>query len=155
MTFLRSLTVWLVLGVLSLSAQAQNAGPSLWTSYIDSVGNYLRASHEANFVSRFTPGVAITVTRMQLQAAFGSQTQQQTKCNQVPRVRVTDGTTEYSLPIPNARQSGPFPHSVHADSGPISVSFPANAALSLNVVPGSTGCFEAGSINVNVQYGIN
>ena len=55
MTFLRLLRFRLY-SEFCLNAQAQNAGPFLWTSYIDPVGNYLRVSQEANFVSRFTPG---------------------------------------------------------------------------------------------------
>jgi len=151
------LTVALVAGILSLNAQAQNAGPFLWTGYIDTIGNYVRSYSEAPVVSRFTPGVAITVTRVQFQAAYGSTIEghpHDTKCNPVPRIRVTDGTTKYAIGIPNARESGPQPLSVHADSGPIAVRFPANANLALRVVPGETGCY-ASSINVNVQYSVD
>ena len=152
MKFTRLLTVALAGGILSLNAQAQNAGPFLWTSYIDVLGNYSRGYSEV--VSRFTPGVAITVTRVQLQAAYGSYIYPNTKCSPVPKIRVTDGTTKYGLAIPNARQTGPYPSSVNADSGPIAVNFPANANLLLTVVPGETGC-TAATINVTVQYSVN
>jgi hypothetical protein len=151
MKFARLLSIALVGAILSLNAGAQNAGPFLWTSYIDTTGNYSRTYSEASVVGRFTPGVAITVTRVQLQAAYGSSIND-TECKPVPRIRVTDGTTQYALAIPNARESGSI--SVHADSGPIAVSFPANAKLILRLVPGQTGCY-AGSINVVVQYSVN
>lgn len=139
---------------MSLSAQAQSAGPFLWNSYVDVVGNYTRIDSESPVVSRFTPGVAVTVTRVQLQAALGSLIFPNTKCSPLPRIGVTDGTTEFSIAIPNARQTGGFPKSVHNDSGPIAVSFPANAELVVKVLPGQKGC-DPGSININVQYSVN
>jgi hypothetical protein len=153
MKFHRFLSVALMAAALSFNAQAQNTSPLLWTSVIDVVGNYVRSDSEGTFVSRFTPGVAVTVTRMQLQAAFGSSVNGH-KCSPVPRIRVTDGTTSHSIAIPNAREVGSQPFSVHADSGPIAVSFPANANLVLRVLPGETGC-NPGSINVTVQYSVN
>jgi hypothetical protein len=99
--FPKILTVALVAGILSLNAQAQNAGPFLWSSYLTVTGDYTQQQGSA--VSRFTPGVAITVTRFQLQAAQGSVTSSNTKCSYVPKLRVTDGTTKYEIAIPNAR----------------------------------------------------
>jgi len=154
MKFSVLLTVALLIVILASSAQAQNAGPMLWTSHIDTLGNYLLANSEGGVVSRFTPGVALTMTRLQLQAAHGSYFYPNTKCSRLPKVRVTDGTTSYALAIPNARDIGPYGLSVHADSGPIAVSFPANADLRVTVVPGETGC-DAGTINVTVQYSVN
>jgi|ERR1700678_3083902 hypothetical protein len=88
MKFSKILTVALVAGILSLNAQAQNAGPFLWSSYIGVVGNYLQPEDSA--VSRFTPGVAITVTRFQLQAAQGSYIYPHSKCSYVPKYK-SDG----------------------------------------------------------------
>jgi hypothetical protein len=94
------------------------------------LGNYLQANSEVGAVSRFTPGVAITVTRVQLQAAQGSSVGfKSVRCSPLPKVRVTDGTTKYLLAIPNARNEGMYPHSVNTDSGPIAVNFPASAQL--------------------------
>lgn len=154
MKFARLLTVALVGGILSLNAQAQNSGPLLWTSFIEVVGNYERGYSEGIVVSRFTPGVAITVTRMQLQAAQGAYVYPKGSCSPLPKIRVTDGTTKYILAIPNARGGGRYPLSVNADSGTIAVSFPANANLRLSVLPGESGC-SAASINVTVQYSVN
>ena len=153
MKFPGILSVALVSAFLLPTAQAQS-GPLLWTSFIDVIGNYLKSGSEGDLVSRFTPGVAITVTRIQLQAAQGSVLPNGGKCNPVPRIRVADGSTGYSIAIPNARGVGRFPLSVHADSGPIAVSFPANANLHLRIIPGETGCNPA-SINVTVQYSVN
>jgi hypothetical protein len=150
MKFLRLLTISLVIGMLSLNAQAQT-GPALWTSYIDVLGNYFRVRTEGNVVSRFTPGTPIFVTRVQLQAAQGSYLFPQGKCQPLPKIKVTDGTTSYMLAIPNARSSGGFPVSVSADSGPIYLSYPQNAKIRLTVVPGETGC-SGGAINVTIQY---
>jgi hypothetical protein len=152
MKFSKILTVALVAGILSLNAQAQNAGPFLWSSYIGVVGSYLQP--EGSAVSRFTPGAAITVTRFQLQAAQGSYIYPHSKCSYVPKLRVTDGTTKYEIAIPNWRQTGRFPLSVSADSGAINVGFPANANLRLVVIPGQKGCYPGG-INVTVQYSVN
>jgi hypothetical protein len=155
MKFTRLLTLALVGLVLSLNTEAQTAGPLLWTSYIVTLGNFTRINSESTVVSRFTPGVAITVTRVQLQASQGSYIYPEGgKCSPLPKIRVTDGTTKYGLAIPNARGKGPYPKSVSADSGPIAVSFPANAALLLTVVPGETNC-NPGDINITVHYSVN
>lgn len=156
MKFTRLLTLALVGTILSLNAQAQNSGPLLWTSYIEVMGSYLHAYSGGGTFSRFTPGVAITITRMQLQAAQGSNlfNDNKTPCHPVPKIRVTDGTTNYDLPIPNAREKGRYPMAVSADSGPISVGFSGSAALRLVLLPGQTGC-NGGSINVTVQYSVN
>jgi hypothetical protein len=156
MKFLRLLVVPLVLGILSLNAQAQNSGPLLWTGYIDRIGNYLHAYSGGGTFSRFTPGVAITITRVQLQAADGSNIYpgNNTPCHPVPKIRVTDGTTNYDLAIPNARFKGRYPTAVNADSGPLSVGFSASSELTLLVIPGQSGC-NGGSINVTVQYSVN
>src|ERR1700690_2462094 len=126
MKFLRFLTVPLVLAMLSLNAQAQNASPLLWTGYIDVMGNYLHAYSGGGTFSRFTPGVAITITRVQLQAAQGSyiyNTKQ--PLTPAPKITVTEGTTDYDLAIPNARWKARYPMAVSADSGPISVGLSA------------------------------
>lgn len=154
MKFHSFLSVALMAVILPLNARAQN-GPLLWTSFIDVLGNYVRGNSQSVVVSRFTPGVAITVTRMQLQAAQGSSLYPQGgRCSPLPKITVTDGTTKYSLAIPNARETGPYPFSVHADSGPITVSFPASANLLLRVIPGEKGC-NPGAINIAVQYIVN
>ena len=154
MKFTKLLTIAMIGAILSLNAQAQNAGPFLWTSYIDVLGNYERSFSEGPAVSRFTPGVAITVTRVQLQAAWGShEFPRGGKCSQLPKIRVTDGTTKYVLPIPNARKTGPYPMSVQADSGAIVVNFSANSELRLDLLPGDKNC-STNSINVNVQYSV-
>jgi hypothetical protein len=152
MKFTKLLTLALAGVILSLNAHAQTTGPLLWTGYIDALGNYLPPSNGGTF-SRFTPGVAITVTRVQLQAAQGSYAFN-TKCSPLPKVRVTDGTTKYDLAIPNARLTGRYPDAVSADSGTISVGFSTSSVLRLTVIPGETGCY-AGSINVTVQYNVN
>ncbi|HWY58733.1 MAG TPA: hypothetical protein VNZ03_29990 [Terriglobales bacterium] len=154
MKITKLVTLALAGGILLLNAQAQTAGPLLWTSYLDMVGNYVRSESEGVIVSRFTPGAAITVTRVQLQAAHGSSIFSSQKCSRVPKIAVSDGTTKYVLAIPNARQTGPDPFSVHADSGTLALSFPSNANLRLNVIPGEPRC-NAGSININVQYSVN
>jgi hypothetical protein len=154
MKFSRLLTLALVGAILSLNGQAQTAGPLLWTGYIDVLGNYVPPSNGGTF-SRFTPGVAITVTRVQLQAVQGSYVHNtNARCTPLPKVRVTDGTTKYDIPIPNAGFTGHYPNAVSADSGTISVGFSANSAVRLVVIPGETGCY-AGSINVTVQYSVN
>ena len=156
MKFLRLLTVPLVLTILSLNTQAQNSGPFLWTGYIDVMGNYLHAYSGGGVFSRFTPGVAITVTRVQLQAAQGSHiySENNVPCSPVPKIRVTDGTTNYDLPIPNARWTGRYPMAVSADSGLIATSFSASSKLTLLLIPGQSGC-NGSSINVTVQYTVN
>jgi len=158
MKLTKFLSAALVVGALALTAHAQNAAPLLWTSYVDTLGSYLRSNSEAAVVSRFTPGVAITVTRVQLQAVQGSGISGKggyTRCSPVPKIRITDGTTKYAVAIPNGQINGRgYPSSVHADSGSIAYSFPVNASLVLRILPGETGCNPAG-INVTVQYTVN
>ena len=155
MKFPRLLIIVFALAVLSLNAQAQNSGPYLWTGYIDVMGNYLHAYSGGGVFSRFTPGVAITVTRVQLQAAHGSYIyNEKVPCRPVPKIRVTDGTTNYDLPIPNARWTGRYPIAVSADSGLIAASFSASSKLTLVLIPGQSGC-NGNSINVTVQYSVN
>src|SRR5690242_7300175 len=101
MKFPSLLSVALMAVILSLNAQAQTAAPLTWNSYIDVLGNYLLSDSQGNVVSRFTPGVAVTVTRVQLQAGRGSYIngQHYTKCSPVPKIKVTDETTRYVLAI--------------------------------------------------------
>jgi hypothetical protein len=154
MKFAGFVAVALLTAMLSLNAQAQTAGPLLWTSYIDVLGNYVPTSGGGTF-SRFTPGVPITVTRMQLQAAQGSYIYgTKNKCHPLPKIRVTDGATNYDLAIPNARFTGRYPNAVSADSGVISVSFSGTPSLRMVVIPGEKNC-NPGSINVTVQYSVN
>jgi hypothetical protein len=154
MKFAGLLAVALLTATLSLNAQAQTAGPLLWTGYIDVLGNYLPISSGGGTFSRFTPAVPVTVTRVQLQAAHGSYIYLTNgKCHPLPKIRVTDGATNYDLAIPNARFSGHYPTAVNADSGPISVRF-LEGSLRLVVIPGETGC-DGSSINVTVQYSVN
>lgn len=154
MKFTKLLTVALAGVILSLNAHAQTSGPLLWTGYIDTLWNYVPPVNGGT-LSRFTPGVAVTVTRVQMQAAQGAYIYgTQEKCNPQPKLVVTDGTTKYALAIPSARLTGHYPNAANADSGTISVGFSANSALRLTVIPGETGCY-AGSINVTVQYSVN
>jgi hypothetical protein len=150
------LSIALLAGMLPSNARAQSTGPFVWNSYVDVAGNYILSNAEGLVISRFDPGVSISVTRMQLQAAHGSYiaTQNNPKCKLVPKIKLTDGTTEFALRIPNARKEGTFPASVSADSGPIGLVFPANASLHLKMVPGESRCNPA-SINVTVQYTVN
>jgi hypothetical protein len=155
MKFAGLFVVTLLTAMLSLNAQAQTAGPLLWIGYIDVMGNYLPAYSGGGTFSRFTPGVPVTVTRIQLQAAQGSYIDNtKDKCHPLPKIRVTDGATNYDLPIPNARWTGHYPTAVNADSGLISVSFTGSSNLRLVLIPGETGCNGA-SINVTVQYSVN
>jgi len=154
MKLTKLLTLALAGVILSLNAHAQTTGPLLWTSYIDVLGNYAPPSMGGTF-SRFTPGVAVTVTRVQMQAAQGAYIYgTKEKCSPQPKVRLTDGTIKYDLAIPSARLTGNYPNAASADSGTISVGFSASSALRLTVIPGETGCY-AGSINVTAQYSVN
>ena len=155
MKFAGLVALALLTAMLSLNAQAQTAGPLLWTGYIDVLGNYLPTFSGGGTFSRFTPGVPVTVTRVQLQAAQGSYIYNtKDKCHPLPQIRVTDGTINYDLAIPNARFTGRYPSAVSADSGVISVSFTGTPSLRLVVIPGEKGCDPA-SINVTVQYSVN
>jgi hypothetical protein len=134
----------MALVLLTLPATAQN----VWTSKIDTFGNFVKQNvnpHANGIVSRFTPAANITVNRIQLQASGG------TICSKLPGVKITDGTTTYILPIPNAKADF-APAS--ADSGPISLSYTAGQEIALKAVPGSSGCnpFE---INIVVQYSVS
>ena len=155
MAILRLLAVPLILATFSLNAHSQNSGPLLWTGYIDTLGNYLHTYSGGGTFSRFTPGVPITVTRVQFQAAQGSYIYNSKQpCHPVPKIRVTDGTNHYDLAVPNARWKGNYPKAVSGDSGQISVGLSGSAAPRLVVLPGEKGC-SAYSINVTVQYTIN
>ena len=136
-----------------------------WSSFVPANAFYDPEQGGSDVVSRLTLGKAITVTRMEAQAAQGSErlvfspTFQAIACtNSI--FKITDGTTTHTLVLPSATTlvPGGFNPS-SADSGPLNVAFPARAKLVLTVVQGdppdpttgATGCL-ANNINIAVQY---
>src|SRR5947209_5399765 len=117
----------LAMALFALHVHAQN----VWSAKIDTFGNY--ANSNANVVSIFTPATAITVNRIQLQAAGGQ------VCTVLPGIRVTDGTTSYSLAIPNTKAKGGIGPATN-DSGVISLAFSANKEIAVKAIPSSSGC---------------
>jgi hypothetical protein len=144
-------------------------GPLTWSSFVPAAGFYdtsAGGSGGSDVVSRFTPAKAITVTRIEVQAAQGSErlvfspTFQAIACTKPVAFKITDGTTSSTLTLPSATTLVPGnlnPSS--ADSGPLDVAFAAGAKLVLTVVQGdppdpitgATGCL-ANNINITVQY---
>jgi hypothetical protein len=132
--------------VLALPLSAQN----LWTSKIDTFGNFVKQTENPNtdgIVSRFTPASDISVTRVQLQVAGG------TSCTALPGIEVTDSTTSFTILIPNSTLKNGYYGPVSADSGPIELPFPKNAPLLVKATPGNSGC-NPYEINITVQYSI-
>jgi hypothetical protein len=134
--------------LLALPLQAQN----LWTAKIDAFGNYAKSSANPNangIVSIFTPATGITINRIQLSAPAGG-----IGCSPEPAIKVTDGTTEITVRIPNSTASGGQFNPVSDDTGPISQAFPAGDTLNITLEPGKCASsvdfpFE---ISINVQY---
>jgi hypothetical protein len=134
----------LALGLLILPLHAQN----VWSSKIETFGNYVNQPinpHANGVVSVFTPATDVTVNRIQVQVAGG------TVCGRLPGIRVTDGTTSFTVPIPNMIATDSDFGPVSADSGVISLAYTAGTRIAVLAVPGSAGCnpFE---INISVQY---
>ena len=159
-----------MLGFWSLVASAQllfAAGLSTWSSFVAVTVSYDTGAGGSDVVSRFTPTKAISVTRIEAQAAQGSQrvvffpTSQPIACTNPVSFKITDGTTAFTLPLPSATTLVPGKlNPSSADSGPLHLPFAAGAKLVLTLVQGdppdpvasTTGCF-AKDINITVQYG--
>jgi hypothetical protein len=155
--------IWVISGT---NAWGQ-ANPLTWSSFV--AGNVYYDSSQpgtSDVVSRFTPGKAITVTRIEVQAAQGSQrfsfspTFEVIACTNPVAFKVTDGSKSFALPLPSAATlvtGGNNPSS--ADSGPLNLKFSAGADVVMAVVqgdlpdPNDTGCF-ANYSNITVQYKI-
>jgi hypothetical protein len=137
------------------------AGPFVWSSYANTLNNFIPRTGltlVSPVVSNFTPDQSIIVTRVQLHAAFGANNGPfgSGSCIVVPSVKITDGTHSVSLQIPNAPTDGQGNFgAVSNDSGPIRLEFPADAKLSVTIVPGdddSSSFCTATEVNVTVQY---
>jgi len=89
------------------------------------------------------------VTRIQLQAISSVAT-----CEEQAGIRVSDGTTGFTLKIPNNPATNGFSSPVSADSGTLNLSFPQGDHLVVRAVPGSNDC-NPYEINITVQYSIN
>jgi|SRR5271156_5161402 len=135
--------------------------PLVWSSYANVLSNFIprpAVPLQSPTVSILTLDQGIVVTRIQLHAAIGANNQFMGPCTVLPAVKLTDGTHSVSLTIPNAPMDneGHF-GAVSADTGLFRLEFPANAKLSLVIVPGDndppTAFCSATEINVTVQYG--
>jgi hypothetical protein len=122
----------------------------VWSSKIFDFDNYVKpfVPNANGIVSEFTPATAITINRIQLAAAGTG-----TGCTVLPGIKVTDGTTNIELRIPQSNGGGP----VSNDTGVISFPFPAGDPLVLSVVPGSIATTCSGhpfEVNIVVQYSV-
>ena len=143
-------------------------GPLTWNSFVAESGFYTVAFSDvvSDVVSRFTPAQAIVVTRMEVQAAQGSQRTGiglSKPCTKPVSFKVTDGEQSFTLPLPSA---APFVLNTNNpssfDSGPLDLAFPAGAKIVLSVIPGDppdpnghiTECF-INVVNITVQYEVN
>jgi hypothetical protein len=135
------------LSLLALPLHAQN----VWSSKIDTFGNFVPASFNPNangVVSVFTPATSITVTRVQLSSPAG-----QISCSPLPGIKVTNGTSTVFLAIPNTTATNGSTGPVTNDTGVISVSFSAGTQIRLKAVPGGNSC-NPYEINIVVQYSV-
>jgi hypothetical protein len=145
-----------------------HGAPLVWSTNVLVVGNYVSSVRPgaSNIVTTFTPDVPVTISRIELQAAFGASKTTSffpvtiVPCDVPPAIQVTDGTNSSTLTIPNAPISTnppaqPTVGSASADSGPINLTFPAGTKISVVVLPGDQGknnfC-NAGDINLTIQY---
>ncbi|MBA3913144.1 MAG: hypothetical protein H0X25_04670 [Acidobacteriales bacterium] len=155
-------TSLLVVALSLLATFAQAQAPSLWNAKVDSLGNFVMQNTfplESDVISNFTPDTAITVTRLQLQAAgsyINGGANNLSSCAKVPAIQITDGNKKYALAIPNAsiqynQHNEQYAGSVSNDSGPIRLSFPPGALLTLRALAGDKGCSPY-EINITVQY---
>ncbi len=138
------LCLGLCLSTLPLHAQ------NIWSAKIDTFGNYVKSNVNPNangVVSIFTPATSITVNRIQLVAAGGQ------VCTTLPGIKVTDGTTSYTLTIPNTKGPTGTVGPASNDSGPISLSFAANKQISIKAVEQTFTC-NPYEINIVVQYSV-
>jgi hypothetical protein len=133
------------LSILLLTLPGIAAALSTWSSHVESTSTY---SDQNKVVARFTPDQAITVTRLELQSAFGSSRAdfslgQYVQCTKPISFQLTDGTTSYTLILPGPSVLPvPFPSaattnlSSFADSGRLNLSFSRGKALTVLVLQG-------------------
>jgi hypothetical protein len=141
--------------------------PLTWNSFVSNSGFYNSSvPNTSDVVSRFTPAQAIAITRIEVQAALGSQRfglGLTIPCTKPVSFKITDGEQSFTLPLPSAAtfvSNTKNPSS--ADSGPLDLAFPAGAKIVLSVIQGdppdpssnTTSCF-ANEINITVQYKVD
>ncbi len=154
------------LSILLLTLPTIAAALSTWSSHVESTSTY---TDQNNIVARFTPDNAITVTRVELQSAFGSSRAnfglgQYEQCVKPISFELTDGTTSFTLVLP-APPVLPVPFasaasanlSSFADSGRLNLNFSRGRTLTVLVLQGDpqdssdSACF-ATATSVTVQY---
>jgi hypothetical protein len=165
-----------ILGCICLIPATRALGqvsPLTWSSFVIAAGPLgpYDSSQPAtsNVVSRFTPARAIKVTRIEIQAAQGTErfifspSFAVVACTKPIAFKITDGSKSFALPLPSAGTliAGAFNPS-SADSDKLSLEFPADAKIEMTVVlgdlpapDGSVGGCVAGNINITVQYAID
>jgi hypothetical protein len=158
------------LSILLLTLPGIAAAMATWSSHVESTSTY---SVQNNVVARFTPDQAITVTRIELQSAFGSSRAeyslgQYAQCAKPISFQLTDGTTSYTLTLPGPSVL-PVPYgsaasanfSSFADSGRLDLRFRGGNTLTVLVLQGdapqgssASACF-ATATSVTVQYHVD
>jgi hypothetical protein len=99
---------------------------------------FVRRFDQTFTASAFTPDLAVTVTRIEVQLQTAP-----AGCTVNARFRVTDGTTGRAVVINAARE----------DTGPIALTFAAGARISVEVNRTAQGCVTNPAIaNIVVQY---
>ena len=151
----------------------RSTGPLTWTSYVAELGAYsttgafgsnvvdsIGRTKTDGVISRFVPDRSIIVNRMHAEVTYQYQLTPAggviEPCDQNPALQLTDGTTDFTLPL-NAHESMSTVGGSN-DSGPLNVRFPAGAEIKLIAIQGNgfvpdvhSAC-QAAEINVVVQY---
>jgi len=110
--------------------QAQTTAAQLWSAFVPAFAAKYK-------VSTFTPGSAITVTRMQAQVAFAP-----ASCRTESVIQISDGTTSHTLTIAGTAN----------DSGTLSLNYAAGVPITLSISTPAQ-CFVPPLVgNVLIQY---
>jgi hypothetical protein len=139
-----------------------------WNSFVSNSSSYSSSVPQiSDVLSRFTPAQAIAVTRIEVQAAQGSERYNGSghiiPCTKPVSFKITDGEQSFTLPLPSAATFvTDSNNSSAADSGPLDLAFPAGAKIVLSVIQGDpfepsnnkSACFAA-DVNITVQYKVD
>jgi hypothetical protein len=158
------LTLLLVAGLAQGPKGTAPAGPMVWSAFladdIPIATAYGRPGLPSKVFASFTPFGDITVTRIQAEVGIGphvSAISGYERCSVPPSIRVTNGSTSYTLPLAEPRNLQ-LPHGgSSSDSGPLDLVFPANGRIEMILLPPAEIDFpnhwcDIQDVNLTVQY---
>ena len=149
-------SVFLAILLASISASGFAASSKTWSSYVDAWLNYSPTASDPDFneISAFTPGTAITVTGIEIDAHVGPLSNSTTPfsaCSTNPSLTLKGGNQTHTLALTTPANVGTAFHS-YTSSGALNLEFAAGTKLALVANLGDANCAGGNAVNIVVHY---